>query len=91
MADEDKKSEFNMGAFNMGALSAMGTAYQHKLLEFAQENAKAALEYATALGGCRSPVDFMNVTQDYSRRQMETVQRQTAELLDLAKSPPRSP
>ena len=88
MADEGHKTPFATGAFDMGALATMGAAYQRKLLEISQANAKAALDYATALAGCRSPVDFMNVTQDYARRHMEAVQQQTRELMELAKAPP---
>ena len=84
----DTKGAFDLGAFGMGALSAMGTAYQQKLLEISHANAKTALEYATALASCRSPADFMSVTQDYTRRQMEAFQQQTKELMDLAKNPP---
>ena len=91
MADQSANSPFNMGAFDMGGLASMGAAYQRKLLEFGQENAKAALDFATSLATCRSPTDFMNLTQDYARQQMEAVQRQTRELMEIAQKPAGTP
>jgi hypothetical protein len=87
MADQSAKNPFDMGALDMGGLASMGAAYQRKLLEFGQENAKAAFDFATSLATCRSPTDFMNLTQDYARQQVEAVQRQTRELMEIAQNP----
>jgi hypothetical protein len=86
MADNAQKGAFDMSVFDMSSLTAMGAAYQRKLLEFSQTNAQSAMQFATSLANCRSPVDFMNATQEYTRRQMEAVQQQTKELMELAKS-----
>jgi hypothetical protein len=86
MTNENRNS-FGVGTFDMGGLASVGVAYQRKLLEFSQENAKSALDFATSLATCRSPTDFMSLTQDYARRQMEAVQRQTRELMEIAQKP----
>jgi hypothetical protein len=89
MTDESRNT-FG-GTFDMGGLASVGIAYQRKLLEFSQENAKAALDYAMSLATCRSPTDFMSLTQDYARHQTEAVQRQTKELLEIAHKPIDTP
>ena len=88
MADETKNT---LGAFDMGGLASVGIAYQRKLLEFGQEIAKSALEFAMSLATCRSPTDFMSLTQDYARRQTEAVQRQTKELMEIVQKPVDTP
>jgi hypothetical protein len=86
MTDNAKGSSFDLGTFDMSKLAAIGTAYQRKLLEINQANARAAFEYATSLASCRSPADFMKVTQEYTAKQLEAVQQQARELMDLAKT-----
>jgi hypothetical protein len=86
MVDNASKS-FGFGTLDMSKLATLGAAYQRKLLEIHQANARAAFDYASALASCRSPVDFMNVTQDYTTKQIEAVHQQAKELMALAKSP----
>jgi hypothetical protein len=89
MTDESRKTLG--GTFDIGGLASVGIAYQRKLLEFSQENAKSALDFAMSLATCRSPADFMSLTQDYARRQTEAVQRQTKELMEIAQKPTDTP
>jgi len=70
--------------FDITKLTYVGAEYQRKLLEFSQENAKAALDFAMSLASCRSPNELVSLTHGYTRQQMEAVQRQTRELMELA-------
>ena len=44
--------------------------------EFAQANAQSSLQFTSELMACRTPADFMRVTQEQSKKQMETFQQQ---------------
>jgi len=58
--------------------------YNAKLFEFAQNNTKAAIEFAQKLSGVKSPSDFIELSTDHSRKQFETLTEQTKELAALA-------
>ena len=58
--------------------------YNAKLIEFAQNNAKAAFEFVQKLSGVKSPSDFFELSTDHSRKQFETLTEQTKELAALA-------
>ena len=81
MSDKDRLGN----AFDLSAMTALGSSYQKKILEITQANAQAAFEFGKALMGCRTPEDFMRETQDYTKRQVETFQQQAKELMDLAR------
>jgi len=61
MADNERHGN----AFDLSAMTMLGSAYQKKILEITQTNAQAAFEFGKALMGCRTPEDFMRQTQDY--------------------------
>lgn len=82
MADDNKLSG---NAFDLSAMTAIGTAYQKKLLEFAQANAQASFQFTSELLSCRTPADLLKVTQEQSKKQIETFQQQARELMELAK------
>ena len=42
-------------------------AYQEKLMEIAKENMAFAMEFGQAITAVRSPTDFLNVTNDFTR------------------------
>lgn len=58
--------------------------YNNKVLEFAQANTKAALDFVQKLSGVKSPTDFIELSTDHSREQFETLTEQTKELAALA-------
>ena len=82
---EDNKLQSN--AFDLSAMTAIGAAYQKKILEFAQANAQASFQFTSDLMACRTPADFLRLTQEQSKKQLETFQQQAKELMQLAKSP----
>ena len=69
--------------FSIGPLALLSAAYQQKILQITQANTQAAFDYAASLGRCRSPEQFVAVTQDYTRRQIENFERQSRELMQL--------
>jgi phasin len=58
--------------------------YNNKVIEFAQTNTKAALDFVQKLSGVKSPSDFIELSTDHSRKQFETLSEQTKELAALA-------
>jgi len=58
--------------------------YNNKVIEFAQTNTKAALDFFQKLSGVKSPSDFVELSTDHSREQFETLTGQTRELAALA-------
>ncbi|MBV8747460.1 MAG: phasin family protein [Xanthobacteraceae bacterium] len=59
-------------------------AYQEKLMEIAKENMAFAMEFGQAITAVRSPTDFLNVTNDFTRRRFELFQQHTSELMAVA-------
>ena len=78
MADAADKN-----VFSMSSLAMLSAAYQRKILQITQTNTQAAFDYAASLGRCRSADEFVALTQDYTRRQIENFQRQGGELMQL--------
>jgi phasin len=58
--------------------------YNTKVIEFAQANTEAALDFVQKLSGVKSPSDFIELSTDHSRKQFETLTEQTKELAALA-------
>ena len=58
--------------------------YNNKVIEFAQANTKAALDFVQKLSGVNSPSDFVQLATDHSRKQFEILTEQTKELTALA-------
>ena len=58
-------------------------AYQEKLMEIASENMAFAAEFGQAITAVRSPTDFMNVTNEFTRRRFDMFQQHTSELMAI--------
>jgi phasin len=58
--------------------------YNIKLVEFAQNNSQAAFEFVQKLPGVKSPSDFIDLSTEFSRQQLETLAEQAKELTALA-------
>ena len=57
--------------------------YSSKLLEFAQTNLKLAFDFAQKLLAVKSPSEFINLSTEHARQQIEIVSEQTKELAAL--------
>ena len=57
--------------------------YNSKLLEFAQTNLKVAFDFAQKLMGVKSPSEFMELSPEHARKQLEILTEQTKELAAL--------
>ena len=58
--------------------------YNTKVIEFAQANTQAALDFVQKLSGVKSPSDFIELSIDHSRKQFEKLTEQTKELAEVA-------
>lgn len=58
--------------------------YNAKLIEFAQANVQATLEFVQQLSGVKSPTEFFELSTSHSRKQFETLTEQVQELAGLA-------
>jgi phasin len=57
--------------------------YNSKVMEFAQTNSEAAFGFAQSLSGIKSPSDFITLSTEHSRKQIETLAEQSRELAAL--------
>jgi phasin len=60
------------------------TNYNHKLIEIARTNTRAAFDYVHALLGAKSPSEFIELSTAQMRKQFETMAAQNKELCTLA-------
>jgi len=58
--------------------------YNTKFIGFAQTNTEAAFDFVQKLSGVKSPSDFIELSTEHSRKQLETLTEQTKELAALA-------
>jgi phasin len=58
--------------------------YNAKVIEFANANTEAVIAFAQKLVGAKSPSDFIEMSTEHSREQIETLTEQTKELAALA-------
>ena len=58
--------------------------YNSKVIEFSQANAKSYVEFVQKLAGVKSPSEFLEVSTDHGRYQLETVAEQAKQLAELA-------
>ena len=58
--------------------------YSTKVIEFASANTEAAFAFAQKLFGVKSPSDFIELSTEHSRKQLETLTEQSKELAALA-------
>lgn len=89
MSDQrSKTSPFAPGAAeameNVSAALTGAKEYNTKFMEFAQANTQAAFAFAQKLWGVKSPTDFVELSVEHSRTQIETMTKQTKELAELA-------
>jgi phasin len=57
--------------------------YNNKVLEFAQTNLKVAFDFAQKLLAVKSPSEFMELSTEHARKQLEILTEQTKELAAL--------
>ena len=69
---------------NVSAAVNGAKEYNTKFMEFAQANTQAAFAFAQKLWGVKSPTDFVQLSVEHSRTQIETLTKQTKELAELA-------
>ena len=58
--------------------------YTGKVLEFAVANTNAAFDYIRQLSSVKSPTDFIELSNNHLRQQLETLSRQAQELGGIA-------
>jgi phasin len=57
--------------------------YNNKLLEFVKANTSSAFDFAEKLLGVKSPSEFMELSNEHTRKQLETLTGQIKELAEL--------
>ena len=57
--------------------------YNSKIVEFARINTKAAFDYAAKVFAVRAPSEFMEISAEHTRTQMEVLGEQSKELAAL--------
>ena len=93
-AAQTKQTYERMSAATTEAADLMNTScstalkgareYNNKLMEIAQTNTNAALDFVQELYGIKSPSDFMELTTGHARKQTAALTEQTKELAALA-------
>ena len=58
--------------------------YNSKVVEFTQANTKSYVEFVQKLAGVKSPSEFLEVSTNHGRHQLETVAEQAKQLAALA-------
>ena len=57
--------------------------YNSKLAEFTQANTKSAVEFVQSLAGVKSPSEFVQVSTEHTKHQLEVMAEQAKELVAL--------
>ncbi len=57
--------------------------YNSKLAEFTQANTKSAVEFVQNLAGVKSPSEFVQISTEHAKHQLETMTEQLKELAAL--------
>jgi len=57
--------------------------YNSKLAEFTQTNAKSVVEFVQRLAGVKTPSEFIQVSTEHAKHQLETMTEQAKELAEL--------
>jgi phasin len=93
-AKQSKEAFEKIGAATTEAAEAMtnccSTAlkgmqdYNSKLAEFTYANTKSNLEFIQSLVGMKSPSEFVQLSTEHARHQLETMAEQTKQLAALA-------
>ena len=78
----DEATDFMKNSYSTAVKGAQD--YNTKVIEFAQANTQAALDFVQKLSGVKSPSDFIELSIDHSRKQFEKLTEQTKELAEVA-------
>ena len=77
--------EANTALKNYCSTALLGAQdYNLKVIEFAQSNSQAALEFVQKLPSVKSPSEFIDLSTEFSRRRLEALTEQGKELAALA-------
>jgi len=71
-------------AFDFPAMTRRGMALQKKSIEIYQKNTELTLEYMRALLAARTPSDCMQITREFTERQITAFQDQAQTLTEIA-------
>jgi phasin len=58
--------------------------YNNKVIEFTRANTNAAFDFAHRISGVKSPSEFVELSTEHARQQVETLTNQTTQLAALA-------
>jgi phasin len=58
--------------------------YSNKVVDFTQANTNTAFDFAQRLSGVKSPSEFVELSTEHARQQLETLTNQTTQLAALA-------
>jgi phasin len=58
--------------------------YNNKVIEFTRANTNAVFDFAHRISGVKSPSEFVELSTEHARQQVETLTNQTRELTALA-------
>ncbi len=58
--------------------------YSNKVVEFTQANTNATFDFAQRISGVKSPSEFVELSTEHARQQLETLTNQTNQLAALA-------
>jgi len=73
--------------FDLFSATANVRAYQAKLVEMAQANTTFAFEFSQRLATIRSPVEFLNVIAEFTRKRMAMFGKYSKEMAELGIKP----
>ena len=92
-AKQSKETFEKIGAATTEAAEAMTNCcstvlkgmqqYNSKVAEFTQTNAKSAVEFVQRLAGVKSPSEFIQVSTEHAKHQLETMTEQAKQLAEL--------
>ena len=58
--------------------------YNNKVIEFTRANTNAVFDFAHRISGVKSPSEFVELSTEHARQQVETLTNQTTQLAALA-------
>ena len=76
--DNDSKS-----AFDFSSATANVRAYQAKLLEISQANMQFSFEFAQRIATIKSPVEFLKVIEELTRKRVAMFRQHSKEMVEL--------
>jgi phasin len=93
-ATESKKAFETMSAASSEAAGVMKNCYatavkgaqdyNNKFIEFTHANTNAAFDFAHRISGVKSPSEFVELSTEHARQQVESLTNQTTQLAALA-------